>query len=570
MKRNKLKSVKTPLYRWLCVSAVVCLFVSSFYLMWTAILNEKHFSQSNLEAITRYRENFDSQLQAMRTFNESLTINNIQFRTLGQSNCTSQQQIVAEHTLAELIKIQTPRYGISLLYNGNSGRALFYYGEDVQEEAQFLQNSSFMHMLGEFVSTTHTYVYNQWFLLEQDDRWILLLVNKYRDLYFCSIVDLEYYFLLNPANANLSEVSVMVYAEDSLLFESQTDVGQSLLPQVNEKEGVFSAYGYHVVNTWLQNAPLGIAMLTPRSALISKQLPNVLFFLMVVVFVAVFLRKVMRFLNQSLLFPLHEIAAQTAALTGDNPPASLGMREDFEEYNAIRVALNGLIEKKNELEMQNCANRAQKEHALLQYYQLQTRSHFFLNCLKSLYSMAEKSNRAQMQAMIIAFSSHLRYIFHDNLNEVTLQDEIKEIMDYHRIITMDFSRPFLLTPNVPKELLDVLVPPLIIQTFLENTYKYAQGGKGILVFQVEASVAEQDGKKYLRLHMWDNGDGYPPDVLASLNEAPASVFADYHVGINNLLHRMTLLYGKNFRTAFYNEKSGNAHSVLYIPIARKS
>lgn len=568
MEKKRLKSVKTSLYRWLCVSAVVCLFVSSFYLLWTAVLNEKHFSDSNREALARYQENFDSQLQAMRTFNESLTVNNIQFRTLGQSNCTSQQQVVAEHTLAELIKIQTPSYGISLLYNGETGRALFYYGADVKEDAQFLRNASFMHMLGEFVSTTHTYVYNQWFLFQQEDRWILLLVNRCRDLYFCSIVDLEHYFRLNPANANLSEVSVMLYSEDSLLLGEQ-ETGEKLLPLVNQKEGVFSAYGYHVVNTWVQSAPLGIAMLTPRSALVSKQLPNVAFFLMVVLFVAIFLRKVLRFLNQSLLFPLHEIAAQTAALTGDNPPAALGIREDFEEYNAIRVALNGLIEKKNELEMQNCANRAQKEHALLQYYQLQTRSHFFLNCLKSLYSMAEKSNRAQMQTMIIAFSGHLRYIFHDNLNEVTLQDELKEIMDYHRIITMDFPRPFLLTPTIPRELQDVLVPPLIIQTFLENTYKYAQGGQGILVFQVEASVAEDNGKNYLRLHMWDNGDGYPAEVLASLNEAPTSVFADYHVGINNLLHRMTLLYGKNFKAAFYNEKSGNAHSVLYIPIERK-
>ena len=173
-----------------------------------------------------------------------------------------------------------------------------------------------------------------------------------------------------------------------------------------------------------------------------------------------------------------------------------------------------------------------------------------------------------MQTMIIAFSNHLRYIFHDNLNLVTLQDEMKEVMDYHRIITLDFPLPFLVSKNIPNELLDVKVPPLIIQTFLENTYKYADRKKGMLVFQIDVSKVEDENKPYLRIHLSDNGGGYAEEVLESINSNQPDVFANYHVGINNLRHRLSILYDGDYQAAFYNEENGSAHSVLYIPIRK--
>ena len=151
-----------------------------------------------------------------------------------------------------------------------------------------------------------------------------------------------------------------------------------------------------------------------------------------------------------------------------------------------------------------------------------------------------------------------------------IQDELKEVMDYHRIITMDFPMPFLLSSNVPRELMDVSVPPLIIQTFLENTYKYAGRSQGVIAFQIDVSETDFRGRAYLRIHLSDNGSGYTEEVLENINESQADLFANHHVGINNLRYRVSILYGGEYHMAFYNENEGKggAHSVIYIPLIR--
>ena len=66
-----------------------------------------------------------------------------------------------------LIESRTPHYGISLLYHADTERALFYYGDDVQNDAAFLENAAFMHYLGELISNTTDYVYDQWFFYSE-------------------------------------------------------------------------------------------------------------------------------------------------------------------------------------------------------------------------------------------------------------------------------------------------------------------------------------------------------------------------------------------------------------------
>lgn len=562
MKSEKQRSLKAHLYRHLTRTGIVCILVTLFYFVYSTVQSYDYLSEKNMKSLTTAADRLGDQLDSMRGFSESLTVSNIYFRTLSQKSCTEQQRVVAEHGLKELIDTQTPKCGISLIYDSSSDKAIFYYGSEIKNAKEFLKNVSFMHYLGSLISDTHNYNYNQWFLFQEGERNLLLLVNRNRDLYFCIMLDVNRYFELNPIDTYSDRWQMLVYYKTIPVIcplEPAPDLAD---------DNTFLLRGYSVTHTDLYNCPIHLALIAPYHILLGSHITSSLVFLLAATLLLLFLWKVLQDLDQSLLFPLQEIAVQMALLTGEAPPEIKPIPGDYREYAAIRTALAELVQQKNELEIQNFANREQKEHALLQYYQLQTRSHFILNCLKSLYSMSENSNQVQMQSMIIAFSNHLRYIFHDNLDCVTLRDEINEVMDYHRIINLDSPRPFILTQSVPRELLDVLVPPLIIQTFLENSYKYASRSGGMLVFHVEASEATYHDLPYLRLHLSDNGCGYGEDVLENINSSRPDVFSDYHVGINNLRHRMALLYGNRCKTAFYNEEKGGAHSVLYIPLTR--
>ena len=229
-----------------------------------------------------------------------------------------------------------------------------------------------------------------------------------------------------------------------------------------------------------------------------------------------------RLLVKLLYFPIEEAAQLSKHLNDlDRPRVLEGNR--FVEFNEIMRATLDLLDQKELLEEEKNSQKCEKERAMFQFYQLQTRSHFFLNCLKSLYHMLENGEKQRMQMMIIAFSNHLRYIFRDSMQEVTLAEELQEVMDYHRIISLDTAVPLLLTTHVPDALLECYVPSLLIQTFLENTCKYHGRDSGQILFDVEIAETEVDGAPFLHIRMTDNGVGYPPEILKAVNEAPAGI-----------------------------------------------
>lgn len=563
--RQKTASVKGILNRMffcitLCLVAVVTLYTACLLL-----LLRRQVKEYNDNSIRSYVEELDNALGKTQSENQGMTVNNLSIKTIALKNSTSAQKIEAEYQLRELVAIQTPDYGMTMVYKPESGYVFYHYGEQVNQDELFLQQSAFMHAFTDLLKDSSQYVYNQWLFYQQNGRTLLFLVNHYNQVYLCSILDVDAYLAQHNVYSYNNYASVLIRLDGQVVYCEERLAGDPMCERLQaERNGPF---GVIVSSAVSAESGMELCLVTPGTELLPGILSNLAIYGIVSVTLILILRVVMRMVDQSLLFPLQEISICSAELLGQNSESIISQKQDFEEYNRIRKALNDLVVQKRALEERFITTREQKNHALLQYYQLQTRSHFFINCLKSLYGMAERNNRTQMQAMIIAFSNHLRYVFHDNLVCVTLADELREVDDYHRIIALDFPLPFLLDKEVPKKFMNAEVPQLIIQTFLENTFKYAQRGKGILLFRVEVDSVFEDGCEYLRIHICDNGGGYPEQVLSAINAEPDRTVSEYNVGIVNLRQRILILYNGNCRVHFYNEENG-AHSVICIPLTR--
>lgn len=555
--RKKTASIKGLLTRTFLSITLFLLAAVTVYTACLLILLKRQAREYNDNSIRSYVEEFDNTLERIRGENQRMTLNNLSMKTMALKTSTQAQLIEADYRLKELIVIQTPAYGMTMICKPETGYILYHYGTQVNKDELFLQQSAFMHAFTGTISDSGRYVYDQWILYQQDDKTLLFLVNHYNQVYLCSIIDLNAYFSQHNVNSYDSYATTLVRFGDQTLFCSEDhDVPHA---------GNGGSFGAVACSAASGTSGIEISLITPTASFLPKAIPSLIIYGIVSITMFLILHVVMRIVDQSLLFPLQEISIRSAELLGKNTEGLISQKQDFEEYNRIRSALNDLVVQKRVLEQRYVTTQAQKEHALLQYYQLQTRSHFFINCLKSLYSMAERNNRAQMQGMIIAFSNHLRYIFHDNLSFVTLADELKEVDDYHRIVSQDLPMPFLLDKKVPKDLMDARVPQLIIQTFLENTYKYANRGQGILVFRVEVDSVRQEDQEFLRIHIYDNGGGYPEHVLNAINVQPDEEFCEYNVGIINLRHRMRILYNENCQIEFYNE-AGGANTMIRIPL----
>ena len=166
--------------------------------------------------------------------------------------------------------------------------------------------------------------------------------------------------------------------------------------------------------------------------------------------------------------------------------------------------------------------------------------------------------------IVTRFSNHIRYVFHDSLTFVPVRAELDEVDDYFEIIGLERTDHIFLTKTVDAELLDFPIPPLLIQTFLENFQKHNAPGGRLLRFSIKIDHLEMEGHRYVRIRLSDTGIGYSEESLHQLQNLDGE-FAQFHVGIQNLCRRIDILYKKQQKTAFFNLPGGGACSVFYIP-----
>lgn len=134
--------------------------------------------------------------------------------------------------------------------------------------------------------------------------------------------------------------------------------------------------------------------------------------------------------------------------------------------------------------------------------------HFIFNALNSIQSHILDENTENALDYLSDFSMVLRKnINNANKDFISLADEINYLQHYLKLEQMRFSDKFAYKINVDNSIKPhkYLLPPMLIQPFIENAIKYGLSGskeKGQLTLSFEA---ESDG--YLKCTIKDNGIG---------------------------------------------------------------
>ena len=119
-----------------------------------------------------------------------------------------------------------------------------------------------------------------------------------------------------------------------------------------------------------------------------------------------------------------------------------------------------------------------------------------------------------------------------------------------------------------EDCLDERIPILAIQTFVENSIKYAADGHSILSVSIHAFRVKDGAQEYVCVQLHDNGRGYTDNWLAKNNTFGPEVFrySGEHVGIPNLKYRMHLIYKGAAHLAFHNHPDGGAAVDIFFPV----
>lgn len=231
------------------------------------------------------------------------------------------------------------------------------------------------------------------------------------------------------------------------------------------------------------------------------------------------------------------------------------------EFDELTGSFNEMLREIENLKILNYESKIRYQKADLQYLQLQIKPHFYVNALNIIYSLAQVRDYKLIQKMTSALVEYSRYMFQDAVTLVALSKELQHVKNYMEIQQLRYSDCIIYEEQVEERAIKALVPPFLVQSFVENSVKYAFQHQTTMKVQVRASVDEE--RESLILEVRDNGNGYPDEVLKDLHGA-SDEKGEYHIGLRNVSERLLLIYGEAASIQLSNENG--ALTVVNIPL----
>jgi two-component system sensor histidine kinase YesM len=239
------------------------------------------------------------------------------------------------------------------------------------------------------------------------------------------------------------------------------------------------------------------------------------------------------------------------------PDRSLG------EIDSLRLAFHGMKQKLNESIQEAVSLKAHEKQAQLAALQAQLNPHFIHNMLQTIAIMAEDGEKAAIQELIADLAKVLRYASSTEEAQATLGTELEYAECYLAAMRLRFGGSFSYDIRVDGAMRGIPVPKLVLQPFIENSFKYATAGRPPWRIGISGRV---EGKRW-RIEISDNGPGFSPGALEAVNRKlaqgdargkglpPLSISG---MGIANSRERFRLFYGELSSFEIGNGAEGGA------------
>lgn len=234
---------------------------------------------------------------------------------------------------------------------------------------------------------------------------------------------------------------------------------------------------------------------------------------------------------------------------------------EFAEAGKVLNRQSGEI---RQLQIDIYEEQLRRQRVELDYVQLQIRPHFYINCLNIIHSMAQEGMMQEIQRFTVYISTYFRYIFKKGMEPVTVEKEIAFTENYLKILECMNDRNYRCRVSCEDAVGQALIPPLVIQTFVENAVKYNVDMEESLFIEVEARRQKEIG--CVEIVIMDNGCGIDSQARERYNQG---IFDESdntrHVGIRNTAARLRLMYQERAALLFAENHGGGARVVIRIP-----
>ncbi|MNJ52806.1 Sensor histidine kinase YpdA [compost metagenome] len=273
------------------------------------------------------------------------------------------------------------------------------------------------------------------------------------------------------------------------------------------------------------------------------------------------------FIRNNLLIPLKRIVSVMNRIGEGNVKFRIEPYPTSDEFELVNKTFNHMMAQIEELKINVYEEKLNKQKAELQHLQLQINPHFFLNTLNILYNLALVHDFELIKEMTLRLVRYFRYMFRSNLTLLPLHEELEHVTNYIQIQQLRFQNSLSYDISIPEELSKVYVPPLVVQTFIENSIKHATQMDNPLQLTIEIEMEPSDSDPHIRIRIKDTGKGFPADELLELQAGKRIIDEQgEHIGIWNVWHRLRLMYGERAEMLFYNHTPSGAVVEIKLPL----
>lgn len=265
--------------------------------------------------------------------------------------------------------------------------------------------------------------------------------------------------------------------------------------------------------------------------------------------------------------PLNKLKKGMHEVENENLDYRLAEEDSSSEFKHINHVFNSMVSQISDLKIEAYETDIEKLKMETTNLRLQINPHLLLNSLNMIYSLAQSKNYDVITKYTMSLVQYFRYSLRSNDELVPLGAELQFVKNYLDIQKIRFPGTFTHVYEMDEDLDDALIPPLLIQNFVENSIKYAlKMGEEIEIIV----IAKNDGEK-MSISILDTGNGIKPEVLEQLRRGEKiEDNIGTHIGIWNCRKRLKLFYGEDTEMTISSAVGEGTQVWMKLPIVRKN
>lgn len=269
------------------------------------------------------------------------------------------------------------------------------------------------------------------------------------------------------------------------------------------------------------------------------------------------------YIRQRMIQPIKRLTQRLSQLDAASTKLDVIEDQGILEIDQANHKLNQVLIHMKDLQIRAYHAQLNLKKVELNYLKNQVRPHFYLNMLSMIHSMLQTKNYKEIEELTKVTSNYLRHLFQAHQDFNRLADEIQHIRNYLEIQKIRYGDSIHFDLDWDPGLKDAAIPPLLLQTFVENAIKHGFSFQDS--FHIQLSIHEE-ANQHLAISLLDNGPGFSSAILQDLVAKKSIVTDDgHHIGLTNARERLDLLYPDHYTLQFSNGSQGGARIQLSLP-----